>query len=184
MGTTCGFRIYRLESFEEISNSEKFPEESQVPFVGGISHIAILYKTQILALVGACPNKKLSSQSVLIYDDYQKKKLQERPFISAVLNVLMFKDRLVVVLQTSVYVFNLLQGFAVELHSKTCANPRGVCAISSSQDRAVLATLGLVEGELAVQSYFLGTSRTIKVFSAAIQHVSISIDVIPGSDAV
>lgn len=53
-----------MDPFEEISSSEKLGEEEQAPFVGGVSQIAILYKTQILALVGGPSNKKLSNQSV------------------------------------------------------------------------------------------------------------------------
>ncbi len=177
MGTTCGFRIYSVDPFSEVSNSEKFPEESQLPFVGGISQIAILYKTQILALVGSNTNKKLSNQSVLIYDNYQKKKLQERPFISQILNVLMLKDRLVVVLSSGVYVFNLLQGFSVELHLKTCPNPRGACAINSTNDMSVLATLGKDEGTLRIYSYFLKSDKVVPAFATGIQHVAISLDV-------
>lgn len=65
MGTTFGFRIYSIDPYEEISNSEDFPIEEQAQFVGGISQIATLYKTQILALTGQASNKKLSDQTVM-----------------------------------------------------------------------------------------------------------------------
>lgn len=178
MGTTCGFRIYNLDPFNEVSNSEKYPEEAQITFSGGISQISILYKTQILALVGSQTNKKLSNQTVLIYDNYQRKKLQERPFISPILNVLMLKDRLVVVLSAGVYVFNLLQGFTVEQHINTCPNPWGTCAINLSNDNAVLATLAKDEGYLTIHNYFSKTIKEIQAFSNGIQHVSINSDVI------
>lgn len=65
MGTTCGFRLYSLSPFFEVLNSEKLPEADQRTFVGGISQIATLYKTQIMALVGLNSNKKLGDQSVI-----------------------------------------------------------------------------------------------------------------------
>ena len=113
-----------------------------------------------------------------MYDNYQRKKLQERPFISPILNVLMLKDRLVVVLSTGVYVFNLLQGFAVEQHIKTCPNTRGACDINSNNDMAVLATLAKDEGSLTIYSYFLKSTKVVQAFSTSIQHVSISLDVL------
>ncbi len=89
----------------------------------------------------------------------------------------LFKDRLVVVLSTSVYVFNLLQGFAVELHIKTCPNPRGACAIGSTQERPVLATLAKDEGEVTVQNYFLNSLKVVRAFPNAVQNLALSIDV-------
>jgi len=69
VGTTYGFRIYSIDPYEEISNSENFTPEDQAQFIGGISQIATLYKTQILALSGSASNKKLTDQAVYLVRD-------------------------------------------------------------------------------------------------------------------
>ena len=94
----------------------------------------------------------------------------------------MLKDRLIVALSTGVYVFNLLQGFAVELLIKTCPNLRGACAISSNNEMSVLATLAKEEGFLTIQNYYLKSMKTIKAFTSGIQNVAISLDVFVVSD--
>ena len=81
------------------------------------------------------------------------------------------------VLSTGVYVFNLMQMFSVEQHIKTYLNPRGVCAISSNNEKSVLATLGSEEGTFAVHNYYLKNVQVIKAFSTGIQHIAISLDV-------
>lgn len=71
-----------------------------------------------------------------------------------------------------------MQGFEVEKHIKTCANPRGICAISSNNDGSVLTTLGEVEGTIIIQNSFLKNYQKVKAFDTPIQQLAISLDVI------
>ena len=89
----------------------------------------------------------------------------------------MVKDRLVIVLSASTYVFDLLKGFSVEQHIKTIPNPRGACAISSSDNMPLLATLSSEEGSVTVYNYYTKKANPIKAFTSGIQHIAISLDV-------
>jgi WD repeat-containing protein 45 len=64
--------------------------------------ISILYKTQILALVGSSQNTKCTSDTVIMFDNYQNKKIGELYFKSSVRNVLIQKDKLIVVIDSGV----------------------------------------------------------------------------------
>ena len=186
MGTTCGFRIYSLNPFKEIVNSELFPIESQTSFVGGISQVAVLYQTQIVTLAGVATNDKLSHKAVLfklnkqilIFDCHQKKQLHERTFTIAILNLLMVRDRLIVVTESNVCVYNIINNFSIEQEIKTFANPYAICAINSDDKAFLLATLGKTKGTLRVDEYKSKFTTVIKVFENSIQNISISQSVI------
>jgi len=89
----------------------------------------------------------------------------------------MLRNKLVIVLIDCVYVFDLTQGFTIELCIKTCSNPRGTCAIGTFIDIPVLATLDKNEGVLRVKNDYLDNTHEIKAFDDGIQYIAISLDV-------
>ena len=67
----------------------------------------MLYRTNILALVGSDNNMDYKRSKVIIWDDHQKKSLSELKFNQNVMNVKLRKDKIVVVCRDKIYVFNL-----------------------------------------------------------------------------
>jgi hypothetical protein len=53
----------------------------------------MLYRSNILALVGGGKNPKYDPNKVIIWDDYQTKVLSELRFMSTILTVRLKKDR-------------------------------------------------------------------------------------------
>lgn len=112
---------------------------------GGIRRVEMLFRCNILALVGGGPEprypphkvrhfawlKKLQlffllwwSLQVMIWDDHQNRCIGELSFRSEVRNVKLRRDRVVVVLQNKVYVYNFADLNLLD-HLETVDNPRG-----------------------------------------------------------
>ena len=58
---------------------------------GEMSMVVMLYRTNILALVGSENNPIYNKNKVVIWDDYQKKSLSELKFSQNILNIKLLK---------------------------------------------------------------------------------------------
>lgn len=110
----------------------------------------------------------------MIYDCYQRKKLHERTFNAAVLNIAMVRDRLVVTTEGSVCVYNIVNGFCLEHEVKTYANPNGVSVVNSDDSIFMLATLGQTKGALRIDENKNRLTTVIQAFENSIQNISLS----------
>jgi len=95
-------------------------------------------------------------------------------FKSAVKNVLMIKDHLIVVLDYHIYVYDLLNEFRIIDSIKTIHNERGICALNSQAERIVLATLHNIVGFLRIENYYLKKNHIIRAFEEEIQYIALS----------
>lgn len=162
-GTSKGFRIYNCDPFKETFHRD-FPN-------GGIGMVEMLFRCNILALVGGMypPNK------VLIWDDHQNRCIGELSFRSEVRAVRLRKDRIVVVLEHKIYVYNF--GDLKLLHQiETIANPRGLCCLSPSSNSIVLACLGLHRGQVRVEHYGLKKTKFISAHESHLACFALTMD--------
>jgi len=97
-GTTKGFRIYSTLPFKTTFKRE---------FDGGIGIVEMLYRTNIIALVGGGDSPKFPPNKVMIWDDSQMKCIGELNFKSEVKGVKLRKDMIIVILEHKVYNYNL-----------------------------------------------------------------------------
>jgi len=143
-GTDSGFRIYNCDPFKETFD-RKFTS-------GGIGIVEMLFRCNILALVGGGDNPRYPVNKVMIWDDHQNRCIGELSFRSEVKAVKLRRDRVVVVLLNKIYVYNFADLKLVD-HIETIANPKGLCALCPNPDNRVLACPGVSRGTVRVELY-------------------------------
>ncbi|ORX47441.1 WD40 repeat-like protein [Hesseltinella vesiculosa] len=140
IGLDNGFRVYNSEPLIEQARYES--DE------GGIAMVEMLYRTNYLALVGGGRNPRYSPNKVIIYDSIKGKEVLELEYKSDVKNVKLRRERMVVVLSNKVFVYH----FSLHPHLlhtlETADNDKGLSAVSSSPDRAMLAIPGRQRGHV------------------------------------
>ncbi|XVF21927.1 hypothetical protein REPUB_Repub12eG0131100 [Reevesia pubescens] len=144
-GIDHGFRIYNCDPFREIFRRD-FDRG------GGIAVVEMLFRCNILALVGGGPDPQYPPNKVMIWDDHQSRCIGELSFRSEVRSVRLRRDRIVVVLEQKIYVYNFAD--LKLLHQiETIANPKGLCAVSQVAGSLVLVCPGLQKGQVRVEHY-------------------------------
>jgi len=120
---------------------------------GGIGVIEMLFRSNILALVGGGLNPRHPTNKVMIWDDHQSRSIGEISFKSDVLAVRLRRDLVVVVVERTIYMYQFRDLKLVD-RIETVENKLGLCALSASM-RQVLACPGKpdTKGQLRVEVY-------------------------------
>jgi len=141
---------------------------------GGIGIVEMLFRCNILALVGTGTNPKYPNNKVLIWDDYQNKCIAELEFRNEVKAVKLRRDRIVVVLENKVYVYNFAD--LQLLHQiETFSNPKGLCSLSPGTT-IVLAVVGLKPGTVHIELYDSKQTQLIQAHHNALSQISLNAD--------
>ena len=91
---------------------------------GGIGIVEMLFKCNILALVGGGQNPKFPNNKVIIWDDHQIKIIGELSFRTEIKAVKLKSDKVIVVLENKIYVYNFADLKLID-HIDTTKNPKG-----------------------------------------------------------
>eukprot|EP00475_Leptophrys_vorax_P028616 TRINITY_DN4153_c0_g1_i2.p1 TRINITY_DN4153_c0_g1~~TRINITY_DN4153_c0_g1_i2.p1 ORF type:complete len:375 (-),score=95.94 TRINITY_DN4153_c0_g1_i2:1128-2252(-) len=166
-GTDTGFRIYNCDPFKETFCRE-FAN-------GGIGHVEMLFRCNILALVGGGKNPRFQPNKVMIWDDNQNRCIGELSFRSEVKAVRLRRDRVVVVLLERIYVYNFADLKLVD-HIETIKNPLGLCALCPHASSNVLACPGIQKGHIRVELYDLKKNTIIPAHNGAISCLALNSD--------
>ncbi|KAI0518569.1 protein-vacuolar targeting protein Atg18 [Xylaria bambusicola] len=121
VGTSSGFRIYHTEPFSKIFSSND----------GNISIIEMLFSTSLVALV-------LSPRHLIIQNTKRGSVICELSFPSAVLAVRLNRKRLCVVLEDSIYLYDIANMSLLQ-RIDTSPNPSAICALSPSSENSYFA---------------------------------------------
>ncbi|XP_059457837.1 autophagy-related protein 18c-like [Corylus avellana] len=164
-GTSQGFRIYNCDPFKETFRRDLKS--------GGFKIVEMLFRCNILALVGA--NSQYPPNKVMIWDDHQSRCIGEFAFRSEVRAVKLRRDRIVVVLEHKIYVYNFMD--LKLLHQiETLANPRGLCCLSHHSNAFVLACQGLQRGQVRIEHFGLNMTKLILAHDSNIACFTLTMD--------
>ena len=114
--------------------------EEEKKFNGGFSIVRPVFSTPLYCLVGSSANPRYPLNTVFFWDDHQSQTIAEIRFRSEVRNVIVRRDKAVVVLSHATYVY-MLNSLKAVTCVETCDNERGAAAISYDKDICVLLTL-------------------------------------------
>ena len=119
---------------------------------GEISMVVMLYRTNILALLGSEINPIYNKNKVIIWDDYQKKSLSELKFSQNILNIKLRKDKIVVICIDKIYVFSLSSFESIDI-IETGENIHGVIGINYNIDNTIIAYPDKKKGKIKIKNY-------------------------------
>eukprot|EP00826_Nyctotherus_ovalis_P064971 TRINITY_DN953_c0_g1_i7.p2 TRINITY_DN953_c0_g1~~TRINITY_DN953_c0_g1_i7.p2 ORF type:complete len:372 (+),score=98.92 TRINITY_DN953_c0_g1_i7:82-1197(+) len=165
ISTEQGFRIFNSYPFKDTFNRD---------FDSGIGKIAMLFRSNILALVGGGLRPKYPPNKVILWDDHQMKSIGELSFKSNVKGVKLRKERIVVALDQRVYVYQISDLKLIDAID-TFNNPQGLCALSSLDDM-VLIVPSKKKGFIQIMNYALNLSVTKRAHDSSISALAISQD--------
>ncbi|XP_057778166.1 autophagy-related protein 18a-like [Salvia miltiorrhiza] len=162
VGTTDGFIVFKADPFAEAFRRN---------FSGGIGIVQMLFRCNVLALVGA---SKSDRNKVMIWDDHLNRCIGELLFRSEVQAVRLRTDRIVVVLLHKVNVYNF-SDFKLTHQIETLENPRGLCEISQARSM-VLVCLGLQRGCVRVEQYATAKCNHVMAHNSSVAFVALMDD--------
>ncbi|WOK93709.1 hypothetical protein Cni_G02409 [Canna indica] len=167
VGTTNGFHIYKCDTFKETFRRELKN--------GGFGIVEMLFRSNILALVGGDANFQYPPNKVIIWDDHQSRCIGEFAFRSNVRAVKLRQDRVVIVLEHKIYVYDFTDLKLVHL-IETLSNPKGLCCLSHHSTISVLACPGLHRGEIRVEHYGLKIKKNFRAHDSQISCMTLTLD--------
>ena len=150
VGTTSGFSVHNLHpTYARTVNRE---------LQGGIGLVEMLFRCNLMALVGGGPSPQAPPHRVLIWDDHVPKEIGELSFRQVVLQVKLRKDAIAVALRDRVYVYHLAD---LSLRDKiyTADNVHGLLCLSTQIQDMVLACPSVTTGHVRVELY--GLRKTV-----------------------
>ena len=146
IGTTSGFSVHNLHP--------QYSTSVERELRGGIGVVEMLFRCNLMALVGGGPHPHGAPHRVLIWDDHLPKEIGELSFRQVVLRVKLRKDAIAVALRDRVYVYHLAD---LSLRDKiyTADNPHGLLSLSTQVQDMVLACPSVTTGHVRVELYAL-----------------------------
>lgn len=133
----------------------------------------MLFRCNILALVGGGSRPKFPKNKVMLWDDHQLKCIGELSFRTEVKAVKLRKDKVVVVLEQRVYVYNFGDLRLIDAID-TCNNPKGLCALNTDNNAAVLATPDRDKGSVRVVLYEKNNVNTFQAHQGALAAIALN----------
>jgi WD40 repeat protein len=165
LSTEKGFRIY---------NSYPYKDTFQRDFDAGIGIVSMLYRSNILALVGGGTHPKYPQNKVILWDDHQMKCIGELSFKTNVKAVKLRKEKIVVALEQRVYVYQISDLKLVDAID-TCSNPQGLCVLSP-KDATVLVCPNKTKGNVIIKNYDTNSMLEKKAHENPLSALAISQD--------
>lgn len=166
VGTNDGFRIY---------NTEPFKMKFERILEGEIAMVIMLYRTNILALVGSDNNINYKRSKLIIWDDNQKKPLSELKFNQNIMNVKLRKDKIIVICRDKIYIFNLSTFKNMDI-IETGDNSHGIVGVSFAQEQTVLAYPDKTKGNVRIKNYEKDNVFSLQAHENNIAYICVSYD--------
>ena len=166
VGLEDGFEIYNLAPFQN-SVSRKLG--------GSLGRLEMLFRCNLIAIVGGGNSPYAPSHRVLIWDDHVHKAIGELSFRQVVLTVNLRRDAIAVALRDRVYVYHLSD---LSLRDKiyTTDNPHGLLSLSTAVQDMVLCCPSVTDGHVRVELYGLRKTVLIEAHDSKLRALALTQD--------
>mmetsp|Transcript_11020 Transcript_11020/g.23411 ORF Transcript_11020/g.23411 Transcript_11020/m.23411 type:complete len:620 (+) Transcript_11020:584-2443(+) len=167
VGTANGFSVHNLHPQYNLSVERSLR--------GGIGQIEMLFRCNLMALVGGGSDPHAAPHRVLIWDDHVPNEIGELSFRQIVLRVKLRKDAIAVALRDRVYVYHLAD---LSLRDKiyTADNPYGLLSLSTHVQDMVLACPSVTMGHVRVELYGMRKTMLIEAHESTLRALVLTAD--------
>ncbi|KAL8502371.1 hypothetical protein ACS0TY_021495 [Phlomoides rotata] len=128
IGTKDGFKIFDCDTGRLLYDR----------VVGAFIIVEMLYRSSLLAIVGAGEQPSLSPRRLCLFNTINGAALRELNFLTSILAVRVNRKRLIVVLKEHTYIYDV-NTLEIKRIIDTVPNLQGLCAYSASMDNPYLA---------------------------------------------
>ena len=169
VGTENGYKIFSSYPIYNFFNRN---------LKGGIGIIEMLYKSNILALVGGGKNPKFPENKLIIYDDKKQKKISEIIFKSNIINIKLKKDKIFSVTITKIFIFNFKTYQNIDI-IETIENPKGLFSISNNPKVNIISfpiinNTNYQKGKIKIKNYDKGKEIFITLDENIISYMTMN----------
>jgi len=142
---------------------------------GGLASVEMLFRCNILALVGGGPDPAWPPLKVVVWDDHAGRAAGELSFRSPVRAVRLRRDAVVVALEHRVLVY-AFGDLSLRHSAETLSNPRGLVAVSAQPGALVLACPGLHAGQVRLEHLDRRQTRFVAAHTGSLAALALSLD--------
>ena len=164
-------RRVNIASDQTIDNNDPSSLLSESP--SPVNVASMLFQTNYLALV-----LRDNPYKVLLWDDSLSQSPHALWSRFEVLNVVLRRDLVCLVSEYKIYVYEFGGNFQVLLHLETCANPKGLCCVSTGDPHKwTLVCPGQTKGHVRIQHGLDDSiSHTVPAHSASVAALAINVE--------
>ena len=159
-----GFTVYR---------SDPFRQSIKRIFNGGIGIVSMLFRCNIMALVGGGKNPEFSPNKVMMWDDHSQKSIGELIFRSPVKSVKLRRESIIIALEYRTYIYNF-SDLKLKNTIHTISNPNGLVSISITSTSNAIATLGTTKGSIRIENYQTNKTHIINAHESDISCLNLT----------
>ena len=150
VGTESGYRIFQVDPLQH-THSRKFDGAA------GVGIVSMLYRSNVLALVGGGRNPRYPPTKVILWDDKESRAIAELTYRTNVHSVCLRRDVIVVGVESKVMVYKFSDLAVLDTLDASGASGelKNIISVSGSPDRTVIACPGNTRGKVNVCFYDL-----------------------------
>ena len=144
--TESGYRVFNTHPLQYFYRRGKF----HLDFSESFSIVELLYRSNIVAIVGSNNSQRYRSSNIIIWDDQQLASVGELCFNEEIKALKLRRDYMAVVMQNIVYVYNMVD---LKLRDivPTCENPRGLSCFNTNSEKVLLACPDKSKGRILIK---------------------------------
>lgn len=146
VGRESGYDIFQTDPLQH-THSRHFDG------AGGIGIAAMLYRSNVLALVGGGRNPRYPPTKVILWDDKDSRAIAELTYRTNVKTVSLRRDVIVVGVESKIFVYRFSDLALLDTLDSCCEELRTVVAVSGSPDRTIVACPATITGKVNVCFY-------------------------------
>ncbi|KAK0655078.1 WD40-repeat-containing domain protein [Cercophora newfieldiana] len=163
VGLNTGFNIFHADSCSLRTARD---------FNAGIGLVQMMGNANYLGLVGGGKQPKFAGNKLIIWDDLKSKLALQISALTPVRGIQLSKERIVVVLQNNVRIYQFAKTPTLTSSYETANNPWGLCCLSSKK----LAFPGRTTGHIQLVTLGSDTVSIIPAHSSAVRAIQLSRD--------